>query len=196
MTRGAFSGTLAALLLALGAAAAHAHGSSQAARLPVIGPAPQFDLTTHEGGRLALADLREHVLAVTFIYATCRDSCPVLASKLVGVQRRLAADPKARVRFVAITVDPETDTPEVLKGYAQAIGADPAGWSFLTGTPAEVQRVVRDFGAFSRRGSAGGVDHLYITSLVDRRGAMRVQYLGHRFDPEAMLRDLRSLARE
>jgi protein SCO1/2 len=100
------------------------------------------------------------------------------------------------VRFIAITVDPETDTPEVLRGYAKAMGADPGGWTFLTGTPAEVSRVVREFGGFSSRSSAGGVDHLYITSLVDRQGAMRVQYLGHRFNPDAMLQDLRSLARE
>jgi protein SCO1/2 len=185
-----------AILMAAWAGAAQAHGGKQAARLPVVGPAPHFALTTQEGERIALADFRDQVLAVTFIYATCRDSCPVLAAKLVGVQRKLARDSAARVRFIAITVDPETDTPEVLRGYASAIGADPGSWSFLTGTPAEVRQVVRDFGAFSRRNGAGAVDHLYITSLVDRQGAMRVQYLGHRFEPEAMLQDLRSLARE
>jgi protein SCO1/2 len=188
--------SLAAVVLAASAGIAYAHGGKQAARLPVVGPAPQFALTTQEGGRLALADLRDEVLAVTFIYATCRDSCPVLASKLVGIQRKLALESATRVRFVAITVDPETDTPEVLRSYSHAIGADPKAWSFLTGTPAEVRQVVRDFGAFSRRSGAGAVDHLYITSLVDRQGAMRVQYLGHRFDPDAMLQDLRSLARE
>jgi protein SCO1/2 len=189
-------GALAAVVLAACAGLAHAHGGKQAARLPVVGPAPQFTLTTHQGARIALSDLRDEVLAVTFIYATCRDSCPVLAAKLVGVQRKLAREPGARVRFVAITVDPETDTPEVLRGYAEAIGADPRSWSFLTGTQAEVSRVVREFGAFSRRSGDGTVDHLYITSLVDRQGAMRVQYLGYRFDPDAMLQDLRSLARE
>ena len=187
--------SLAAVVLAACAGLVHAHGGKQAARLPVVGPAPHFTLTTYEGERIALSDLRDQVLAVTFIYATCRDSCPVLAAKLVALQRKLGKQ-RSGVRFVAITVDPETDTPEVLRGYATAIGADPRGWTFLTGTPAEIRQVVRDFGAFSRRNGEGGVDHLYITSLVDRQGAMRVQYLGHRFDPDAMLQDLRSLARE
>ena len=48
----------------------------------------------------------------------------------------------------------------------------------------------------SGKNPRGDVDHLYITSLIDRNGAMRVQYLGYRFDPEEMLRDLRALLRE
>ena len=189
------AGGLLAALLAAAVLPASAHGGRQAQRLPVVGRAPDFALTTHAGSPLALSDLRDKVLAVTFIYATCRDSCPVLAAKMVGLQRRLGADFGPRVRFVAITVDPETDTPEVLRGYAEAIGADRGGWSFLTGSPEAIRRVVGEYGGFARRAGAG-VDHLYITSLVDRAGAMRVQYLGHRFDPEEMLRDIRSLTRE
>jgi protein SCO1/2 len=188
-----------AFLLALAACTcpiAFAHGTPAAERLPVIGAAPQFALTTETGERLSLADLRDKVLAVTFIYATCKDSCPVLTAKMIALQRRLGADFGARVRFVAITVDPETDTPEVLRGYAKSFGADRKGWSFLTGTPEEIRGVVRDFGAFARKSPGGGVDHLYLTSLIDRGGAMRVQYLGYRFDADEMLRDLRALLRE
>lgn len=190
---------LRVLLIALCCAAwteAFGHGTRAHARLPVIGAAPEFALATHTGERMALADLRSHVVAITFIYATCRDSCPVLTRKLATLQGRLGADFGTRVRFVAITVDPEVDTPEVLRGYAQALGADTRGWSFLTGTPAEIREVVRAYGAFARKNPAGDVDHLYLTSLVDRNGAMRVQYLGYRFDAEEMLRDLRGLLRE
>lgn len=189
------AGVLLAALLAATALQATAHGGADTQRLPVVGRAPEFALTTHAGDPLALSDLRDKVLAVTFIYATCRDSCPVLAAKMVGLQRRLGPDFGPRVRFVAITVDPETDTPQVLASYARAIGADRKGWSFLTGSPEAIRRVVSEYGGFARRAGAG-VEHLYITSLVDRAGLMRVQYLGHRFDPEEMLRDLRSLARE
>jgi protein SCO1 len=184
----------ASVLVAALPAAAHKTASDE--RLPVIGPAPAFVLTADSGAPVALSDMRDKVVAVTFIYATCRDSCPVLASKLVRLQRQLGADFGPRVRFVAITVDPEVDTPEVLRGYAKAIGADPRGWSFLTGTPEEIRKVVRDYGAFSRKNKGGDVDHLYLTSLVDRKGTMRVQYLGYRFDPDEMHRDLRALVAE
>ena len=186
---------LAALLCAC-ALPAGAHKSGAHERLPVIGPAPAFELTAHTGERFALSDLRDRVVAVTFIYATCRDSCPVLTRKLAAMQRKLGSDFGTKVRFVAISVDPEVDTPEVLRGYAEALGANHKGWSFLTGTPEEIRAVVRSYGAFSRKNAGGDVDHLYLTSLIDRSGAMRVQYLGYRFDADEMLRDLRGLMRE
>ena len=187
---------LLAAFLAVAAPLCLAHGGRASERLPTIGPAPAFELTADTGQRFALAGLRDKVVAVTFIYATCKDTCPLLTAKLVGLQRRLGADFGKRVRFVAITVDPELDTPEVLRRYGEAHGASRRGWSFLTGTPAEVGQVVRDYGAFARKNKGGDVDHLYLTSLVDRKGQLRVQYLGYRFDSGEMLRDLRALARE
>lgn len=175
---------------------AAAHGTKGNERLPVIGPAPRFSLVRESGERFASDELAGKVAAVSFIYATCRDTCPILTAKLATLQRRLGADFGPRVRFVSITVDPVVDTPEVLRGYADAHGADRRGWSFLTGTPEEIRGVVLDFGGFANKNPRGDVDHLYITSLIDRRGAMRVQYLGYRFDPEEMLRDLRALLRE
>jgi protein SCO1/2 len=177
-----------------GAAAAHPAGTS--ARLPLIGPAPDFVLTDVDGARLGLADLRGKVLAITFIYATCTDTCPVLTAKMARLQRRLGRDFGPRVRFVSITVDPEADTTEALRRYAEAHGADPAGWSFLTGTTKEIRDVVRRYGVYARKVAPADVDHTFLTSLVDRTGTLRVQYLGVRFDPEEMLRDLRALLRE
>ena len=185
-----------AALLVVASPPCLAHGARASERLPTIGPAPAFELTADTGKRFALAQLRDKVVAVTFIYATCKDTCPLLTAKLVALQKRLGADFGPRVRFVAITVDPELDTPAVLRRYGEAHGANRRGWSFLTGTPSEVGRVVRDYGAFARKNKGGDVDHLYLTSLVDRKGQMRVQYLGYRFDPDEMLRDLRALSRE
>jgi protein SCO1/2 len=112
------------------------------------------------------------------------------------IQKKLGADFGKRVRFVSITVEPEVDTPVVLKAYGEKFGADPRGWSFLTGTTPEIQDVVRRYGAFAKRVKPGDVDHLFLTSLIDRKGMLRVQYLGYRFDPDEMLRDLRALLRE
>ena len=102
----------------------------------------------------------------------------------------------AKIAFVSITVDPERDTPDVLKEYAQAFGANFAGWSFLTGTPSAIRDVTRRYGVYASKSENGDVDHTFLTSVVDRRGILRVQYLGVRFDPEEFRHDLLSLLKE
>jgi len=164
--------------------------------LPRIGPAPAFTLTTQEGTRLSLKNLRGKIVALTFIYASCDDTCLLLTAKMARLQARLGTDFATRVFFVSVTVDPERDTPEVLKRYAQAHGANPAGWAFLTGTSAQIRQVARHYGIFYKKTPRGDVDHTFLTSLIDHSGTLRVQYLGVRFDPEELLRDLQSLVRE
>ncbi len=169
---------------------------NESAGLPTIGPAPGFTLTTQDGGTLSLEDLRGKVVALTFIYTSCADTCPLLTAKLAGLQARLGADFGPKVFFVAISVDPERDTPEALKRYARAQRANLAGWAFLTGTPAEIHDVARRYGVYYRKNPRGDVDHTFLTSLVDQRGILRVQYLGVRFAPAELLRDLQSLVWE
>lgn len=169
---------------------------SGTARLAKIGPAPEFTLTTQDNARLSLRDLRGKVVAVTFIYASCTDTCPLLTAKLAGLQAKLGADFGPKVFFASVTVDPERDTPEVLKQYARAHGANSAGWAFLTGTPAEIQDIARRYGIWTKKGPRGDVDHTFLTSLIDHDGVLRVQYLGVRFDPGEFLADVRKLLRE
>jgi len=165
-------------------------------RLSKIGPAPEFTLTKQDGKRLALKDLRGRVLAITFIFASCADTCPLLTAKMAGIQSRLGSDFGSKVYFVSITVDPERDTPAVLKRYAEAFDANYAGWAFLTGTKAEIREVAKRYGIYYKKTPRGDVDHTFLTSLVDRNGTLRVQYMGVKFDPDEMLRDLQSLIHE
>jgi protein SCO1/2 len=164
--------------------------------LPRIGPAPAFTLTTQAGTRLSLQDLHGKIVVLTFIYASCADTCPLLTAKLAGLQTRLGTDVGARVFFVSVTVDPERDTPAVLTRYAQAHGVNLAGWAFLTGTPAQIRQVARHYGIVYKKTPCGDVDHTFLTSLIDHSGTLRVQYLGVRFDPEELLRDLQAMMRE
>ena len=189
---------LAALALVLAAVAlpSLAHKATKEARLPLIGQAADFTLTGHDGKPLSLAQLRGKTVAVTFLYTTCTDTCPMLTAKLVAVQRRLKPAEASRAFFVAVTVDPERDTAQVLKRYAVAHGADNGGWAFLTGTPAQIAQVARSYGVYYKKQPKGDVDHTFLTSIIDGSGALRVQYLGVRFDPQEFLGDLRSVLGE
>jgi protein SCO1/2 len=172
------------------------HESKDNQRLSRIGTAPEFTLTTQNGKRLALKELRGKVLAITFIFASCTDTCPLLTAKMAGLRDKLGPDFGSKVYFLSITVDPERDTTEVLKRYAEAYKANLAGWAFLTGTPAEIREIAKRYGIYYKKTPRGDVDHTFLTSLVDQNGTLRVQYMGVRFDPDEMLRDLRSLMKE
>jgi protein SCO1/2 len=189
-------GLVLALLAWRAPALAHETAREDEQRLPTIGAAPDFTLISQDGAAVALRDFRGKVVAVTFIYVSCPDVCPMLSDKLARVQDALGPDFGAEVAFVSITFDPERDTPEVLKEYAEAFDADLAGWSFLTGEPEAVREIAREYGVAVAPGPDGQVDHTLLTTLVDRDGVMRVQYLGYRFDEEEFRRDLQSLVDE
>lgn len=165
-------------------------------RLPVIGEAPDFDLISQDGKRVTLADFRGKVLAVTFIFTNCPDICPTLTLNMAQVQEMLGADFGKTIAFVSITIDPERDTPKVLSEYAEAFGANLNGWAFLTGEPVALKNVSQGYGVFAEKATGGGVDHTLLTSIVDKRGVLRVQYIGYRFDPEEFRSDLVSLVGE
>jgi protein SCO1/2 len=165
--------------------------------LPRIGAAPAFKLTTHDNAELALAHLRGKVVAVTFLFTTCQDTCPALTAKLVNVERKLTAAGEKGVTFVAISLMPQHDTPEVLRQYGKAQGVDFSRWAFLTGDTKQIHALAQQYGVYVRAKKAEDeVDHGFLTSLIDRNGFIRVQYMGTRFEPNEMLADLRALARE
>jgi protein SCO1/2 len=185
-----------ALALMMSPALMQGHEAGGDGQLPVIGPAPQFTLTSQDNKPVSLADSHGKVVAVTFIYTGCPDICPLLTQKMVDVQDALGEKFGAKIAFISISFDPERDTPEVLKDYAQFWGAKPEGWSFLTGSLEAVSDVTRRYGVFFAKKEDGSVEHSQLTTLVDSEGQMRVQYLGARFNPEEFRRDLMSLVGE
>ncbi len=165
-------------------------------RLVKIGPAPEFELTAQDGRKFSIDEVKGKVVAVSFTYTSCIDTCPLLTAKMVSVQKKLGSKFGSEVYFVTVSMDPEIDRPEVLKSYAQALGSDLRGWAFVTGTEDEIQQVARDYGVFRKKREDGEVDHTLLTSIIDRTGTVRVQYMGMRFDPEEFLHDLKDLMAE
>src|SRR5206468_2075003 len=112
------------------------------------------------------------VLVVSFVFTTCREACPLITAQLARVQARARAEKlDARVRFVSITLDPATDTPEALRRYAAAYGIDLASWHLLTGAPDDVTRVIRAFGLATVAGDR--IAHGSLGGLVDASSRSR-----------------------
>ncbi len=153
-------------------------------------PAPDFALVDQDGGPLGLADLRGTAIVLDFPYTSCPGPCPILTSTLVTLQNLLPADVRARTRFVSITLDPEVDTPERLREYGLARGADLATWSFLTGPRNDVEAVVKRYGIGTLRNPDGTIGHLSVVFLIDPGGTIVRRYVGLPQKPEEIAADL------
>ena len=85
------------------------------------------------------------IVAVNFMFTTCTTICSPMTANLARVQKKLLARGEKNVHFISVSVDPEGDTPDKLKSYAALFHAQP-GWTFVTGTRAQLEQVWRAFG--------------------------------------------------
>jgi len=111
---------------------------------------PNVVLRTHEGKRARFYDdlLKGKVATINFMFTTCPLLCPRATANLLKVQAHLGARLGRDVFMLSISVDPETDTPPVLREYAAAHHAKP-GWTFLTGAKEDIDLIRRRLGVFS-----------------------------------------------
>ena len=109
---------------------------------------PDVQLINQNGEKIALKTLLEidQPVIVDFIYGTCTTICPVLSAGFSNLQRKLAKEGRS-VRLISITIDPEHDTPHIMKEYLEKYRAKP-GWDFLTGTRADIDTVMTAFNAY------------------------------------------------
>jgi protein SCO1/2 len=157
-------------------------------------PAPRFRLRNQDGRSVGLDDLAGKVVVLDFIYTRCPGPCPILTGVQVDLQRLLPAALRERTWFVSITLDPEYDTPEQMRAYAQARGADLANWWFLTGPREQVEEVIQSYGVGKLPGPDGTVDHLVITFVIDPQGRIARRFVGFDHEPPDLLRELQRVA--
>jgi cytochrome oxidase Cu insertion factor (SCO1/SenC/PrrC family) len=131
--------------------------------------------------------LRGKIVLISFIYTNCTDICPILMHNLSDVQDSLGDRFGKDVFFVSISVDPEDDTPEELKKYAERYNAKP-GWTFLTGPKKDVDAVIKRFGEFQ----ADFEDHSMTFVLGDVKNARWSKMRGDQ-PPGAVLPRIRDL---
>jgi protein SCO1/2 len=161
------------------------------------GTVPAFELANQNGQPFGSAQLAGKIWIADFIYTTCPGPCPMISSRMSELQKPLE---KSDVHLVSFSVDPEKDTPQVLRGYAEKLQADPARWDFLTGPKSAIYKLSHDGFklAVSDRGDEQGIPvHSTRMVLVDRHGQIRGYY--DATEPDAvtkLLADTNHLLRE
>jgi len=145
-------------------------------RISAYGSVPGFQLTNQNGQPFGSAQLSGKIWIADFIYTTCPGPCPMISGRMSELQKPLE---KTDVHLISFSVDPEKDTPEVLRGYAEKLQAEPGRWDFLTGAKSAIYKLSHDGFklAVSDGGDAQGIPvHSTRMVLVDRHGQIRGYY--------------------
>ena len=121
---------------------------------------PNVTLTTHEGKTVHFYDdlIKGKTVAIDLIYTTCQYACPLETARMVQVQRVLGDRVGRDIFFYSITIDPEHDTPAVLKEYAEKYHVGP-GWLFLTGKASDIELISRKLGLYTEKDAANPDGH-------------------------------------
>ena len=137
-------------------------------------PTPDFTLTDQSGQKVSMADQRGKLVLVTFLYTNCPDVCPLITQNLNQALQMLGPK-RDHVRVLAVSVDPEGDTPESVDKYAKAHHLLPE-FHYLIGTRDELIQVWKYYDVAAVASDPELVDHTAYTMLVDRSGEGRVIY--------------------
>lgn len=138
-----------------------------------IGAAPAFELTDVEGQPFSSAELANQVYVLEFFFSTCPSICPVMNGNMKKLEQRYLGNPK--FNLVSITINPEYDTPAVLKEHKQHLGVSSSKWHFLTGDKKYIYDLAAKFNLYvgESKDAPGGFEHSGLFALVDRNGNIR-----------------------
>lgn len=149
------------------------HGSADESLLK-IGPAPQFELTDQNKKKITNADYKGKVYVLEFFFSKCPSICPKMNKNLIGIQNQFFGNPNFGI--VSITIDPQNDTPEVLKEHADLLGVKSSNWHFLTGDKKYIYELAnKGFNLYAGENSkvSGGFEHSGFFALIDKKGNIR-----------------------
>lgn len=155
--------------------------------------ARDFQLTDANGQVRSLKDFQGKAVVVFFGFTQCPDVCPTTLTEIAQAKKLLGRDGE-RVQGVFVTVDPERDTPEVLKSYVANFGPD---FVALRGTPEQTAAIAKDFKVYYKKvdGKTPGsytMDHSAASFVYDPQGRLRL-YTRYGTGPQALADDLKLL---
>lgn len=162
-------------------------------------PAYNFELTDQNGKRVRLSDFtgKGKIVLIFFGYTHCPDVCPAALDTMAKMMKKLKHEEAKRVQVLFISVDPERDTEEVLRGYVSYFDPSFIG---LRGSEEEIRKTAKEYKAYYRKvegGSAAGylVDHTATIYLITPDNKIKLLYTPTKQDPEKMAEDIRFLLR-
>ena len=167
------------------------------ALLPAQAPRHEFTLTDQHGRRVALSALRGRVTILAFLYTSSRTTAPLIAQQIRGAldELELGSHPPGPVPALAVSVDPEGDTPAHIRAFLRENSLS-GRMEYLTGTPAQLRAVWRAYAVVPASAGPAGYERSAFVLLLDRSGRPRVEFPLEELTPEALAHDIRKLQAE
>lgn len=162
---------------------------------------PKFSFTNQDGNEVSHDNYERKVFVADFFFTTCKSICPVMSSQLARLQAMVKKDGLSQeVNFLSHSVKPEEDTPETLKNYGDALGADYSNWNFVTGKADDIYDLAQQgymLTAFPSDTAEGGVFHTDKFTLIDRQMHIRGYYDGTSTKSvDQLFEDIKTLLKE
>jgi len=142
--------------------------------LYTLAKAPKFELTNQDGKKITNADYDGKVYVLEFFFSTCPTICPKMNQNMLELQKKFYGNPN--FGLASITINPEHDTPKVLKEHAAALGVTSSNWHMLTGDKTYIFDIAnKGFNLYAgQNGNAdGGFEHSGMFALIDKKGNIR-----------------------
>jgi len=149
-------------------------GHFQKSDLEVIGKAPDFRFTNQDEATISNEDYNGKVYLVEFFFTTCPSICPIMNRRMVEIQNEFYGNPEFGI--ASFTIDPEVDTPQVLKQYAINYKVTHPNWHFLTGDKDKILKLSNEgfnLYADSTKNEDGDFSHSGLFALIDKEGNIR-----------------------
>ncbi|MBD3723204.1 MAG: SCO family protein [Flavobacteriaceae bacterium] len=139
-----------------------------------IGSAPSFELTNQDDKKISDKDYLGKVYVIEFFFSTCPTICPKMNQNMLKIQDEFLNEKDFGI--VSITINPDYDTPKVLKEHAEILGVKHANWNFLTGNKDYIYELAnKGFNMYAgeNKKAMGGFEHSGMFALVDKEGNIR-----------------------
>lgn len=134
--------------------------------------------TTQENENIELKDLRGNVLVMVMIYTSCKAACPRLVADMRNIEKQVPEKDLDKVKFIMVSIDPETDTPQRLKKFSEENLMTDDHWMFLRGTPEDTREFAAVLAVSYKKISPIDFSHSNIISVFDEEGVLVHQQEG------------------
>lgn len=143
-------------------------------KLVTIGPAPKFELVNQDNQKITNKNFKGKVYVLEFFFSTCPSICPKMNLSMRSIEDKFFGNPNFGI--VSITINPENDTPKVLKSHRELLGVKSSNWHFLTGDKNYILDLSnKGFNIYAGENSkvSGGFEHSGLFALIDKNGNIR-----------------------